>query len=380
MSRSLLAALLWLQVQFGALRALERLPDPWSGVAVSGVWVASAAGAWLLVQRAPRWPLLRTPWPVAGLLVAAMACALVVYPEVDGRRSTGGGSDADDAVVLVADRVRSGEDPFAADTYLGNPPTTGPGSVLWALPFPGRRAYAAAVVPALAAALLILRRRTGGWDAPSLAAVVIGASVPFWEGVAQGTDHLAMAAGLVVLTAAVPSDAARPSAAVAVAVATLAGVLATWRAAYLHLPVLVAAAWWPRSRRGAAIVAAGGLLLAVALHGVLLSWTDGGWDAYDPVQQLFVKSDDDLSPGGRAMLVAGVLAATGAVLAEWRRPRPRAEVLVLAGIGGPMATIAVAGLLTADDPAAWSEASYLLPTLLLAAVVAARPRVGSPTA
>jgi hypothetical protein len=40
-----------------------------------------------------------------------------------------------------------------------------------------------------------------------------------------------------------------------------------------------------------------------------------------------------------------------------------------------MASIAVSGAVTAPDPPAWSEASYLLPTLVLAAVVTARSLV-----
>jgi hypothetical protein len=117
--------------------------------------------------------------------------------------------------------------------------------------------------------------------------------------------------------------------------------------------------------------------VAIALHAAFLARTTG-WDAYDPVQQLAVKSDEDLSAAGRAFVVAVVVAAAAVALAELRRSAPRAEVLVLAGIGGPLGAIAVAGLFTAPDPAAWSEASYLLPTLVLAAVAAARPLLESP--
>lgn len=378
MSSFVPVALLWLQLQLGALRVLERIPGPAGDVALVLVWGASALGAWRLlhggVPPAVR-RMIATPWPAVALVALVAACGVFVYPDVDGRRSTGGGSDADDGVVLVVDRLRDGLDPYGADTYLGNPPTTGPGSALWGLAFPGRRAYACAVVLALSAALAVLRRWCGSWEVPSLTALLVGASVPFWEGVAQGSDHLTMAAGLAVVTAAA-GRRARPGGPW-VAWALLAAVIATWRAAYLHLPLLLAMALWSRSRQAAVVVGAVGTAAALAMHGALLARTDG-WDAYDPVQQLLVKSDDDLTAGGRALVVATIVGAGVVVLAELRRRAPRAEVLVLAGIGAPMAAVALAGAATAEDPAAWSEASYLLPTLVLAAVVAARSVVESP--
>lgn len=382
MVQFVLAALLWLQVQFGALRVLERVHGPWGDVALVAVWVLTAVAAWALVcgslaDRLP-WRTLATPWPSVTLVAAVAACALFVYPVVDDRRSTGGGSDADDAVVLVVEQLRDGEDPFARDTYLGNPPTSGPGSVLWAAPFPGRRAYGFAVVVALGLTLGALRRRFGSWEAPSLTALVLACSVPFWEGVAQGTDHLAMACGLAaVVTAA--ADVARRSPWAIAGVVALAGVLATWRAAYLHLPVLLGLALWRRSPRVAVVLAAAGVAVALVLHGALLSRTDG-WDAYDPVQQLVVKSDEDLDALGRGLVAAATIAGAAVVVAELRRgAQTRGPVLVLAGIGAPLAGIAVAGALTAEDPAAWSEASYLLPTLVLASLVAARSVVESRT-
>lgn len=382
MVQFVLAALLWLQVQFGALRVLERLPGSWGDVALVAVWALTAAAAWALVgghlaARLP-WRALATPWPSAVLVAAVAACALFVYPAVDDRRSTGGGSDADDAVVLVVDQLRDGEDPFARDTYLGNPPTSGPGSVLWAAPFPGRRAYGCAVVVALGLTLAALRRRFAGWEVPSLTALVLACSLPFWEGVAQGTDHLAMACGLAAgVTAA--ADLPRRSSWAPAGPVALAGILATWRAAYLHLPVLLGLALWRRSPRVALVLAAAGVGLALVLHGVLLSWTDG-WDAYDPVQQLVVKSDEDLDGFGRALVAAAAVAGAAVVVAELRRGAgTRGSVLVLAGLGAPLGGIAVAGALTAADAAAWSEASYLLPTLVLASLVAARSVVESRT-
>jgi hypothetical protein len=385
-----LVALLWLQLQFGALRVLERLPGTGGHVALGVVWAGSALALWALLTRRLRHTgqvrrVVETPWPSALLAVAVAVCALGVYPSVDGRRSTGGGSDADDAALVVADRVRHGEDPYAVDTYLGNPPTTGPGSTLWTLPLTSRRTYAIGMVVAVVAALAALRRWTRGWSVPSVTALLLAGSFPFWEAIAQGNDHLTMACLLAILVLAtttaangVPEPTRTRMSWHIIPLVVLAGVVATWRAAYLHLPVLLAVALWRRSRAAAVAVGAGGVAVALALHGAFLART-AGWDAYDPVQQLFVKSGDDLTTGGRVLVAVGTLVAAAVVLTEARRAAPRADVLVLAGIGGPLAAIAVAGVFTADDPAAWSEASYLLPTLVLAAVVTARWAVQSST-
>jgi hypothetical protein len=378
MSFALAVLLLWLQLQFGALRVLERLPGAAGDIALLVVWAASAAALWALLRHRPRWALLRTPWPAAVLLVLVAVCAAFVYPAVDDRRSTGGGSDADDAVVLVVEQVRGGDDPFARDTYLGSPPTTGPGSVLWALPFPGKRAYAAGIVLAVGAVLLALRRWFG-WEVASLTAILLAGCVPFWEGVAQGNDHVTMACGVAIVVAAVEHrrrTVAPASTAWWLALAAGAGVLATWRAAYLYLPVLLAIVLWRRSRREAILVAAVGIGLALVLHAALLSRT-ASWDDYDPVHQLAVKSDEDLGDGGRALVLGAAIAGAVVALGEARRERPDPATLVLAGIGAPLAAIALAGAVTAEEPAAWSEASYLLVTLVVAAVVAARAVVES---
>jgi hypothetical protein len=90
-----------------------------------------------------------------------------------------------------------------------------------------------------------------------------------------------------------------------------------------------------------------------------------------------VKSDEDLGDGGRALVLGAAIAGAVVALGEARRARPDPATLVLAGIGAPLAAIALAGAVTAEEPAAWSEASYLLVTLVVAAVVAARAVVES---
>lgn len=303
---------------------------------------------------------------VAVAFVAAVAVVgLVTYPVFDGRSATGGGSDADDGVFLVIDALRHGGDPYALDTYLGNPATTGPGSGLWFLPFGTRALYPLGLALAVAVTLALVRIAHGRWEEAGLVAVLLGASVPFWEGVGQGSDHLVIGCSLVWAVCLLGSTRVRADPRLLAAGAALVGVLATARAVFIVVPALAAAGLWWRDRRAAATFGLVGTAVAVALH----AWFIGrsGWDGYDPVQQLVVKSGDELPGAGKVVLVLGLLAGAALVLRELRRRHDaRVEVLLLAGIALPMAAIAVAALF-AEPIDVWSGANYLLDGVVLGA-------------
>ncbi|MBA2282271.1 MAG: hypothetical protein H0W25_13735 [Acidimicrobiia bacterium] len=156
------------------------------------------------------------------------------------------------------------------------------------------------------------------------------------------------------------------------------GVLATTRAAFGHVPALVALALWPRGRRAALAVGLAGTAVVLALHGALIARV--GWSEYTPVQQLLVKSDEDLSDVGRLVVVAGVVLAGVLVAVQLRRrDAMRPAPILLAGVGVPMVAIALAGLVTARDPSSWSAGSYFIDTGVIAAVWAAeRVAIDSP--
>jgi hypothetical protein len=73
---------------------------------------------------------------ILALATFAGMAALVVhaYPVVNAG-TYGGGSDADDALILGANELIHGRYPFYASTYLGNPIAPMPGAVLLAVPF-----------------------------------------------------------------------------------------------------------------------------------------------------------------------------------------------------------------------------------------------------
>lgn len=358
----------WFLLQFGAARPLLRLPGLWGPVVLAAVGILTAVGLSWLHRRAPSLSRARLDraWPALVFVTAVAVFALIAYPIFDARQSTGGGSDADDAVVLVIDGLRSGENPYARDTYLGNPLTTGPGAALWFFPWSSRALYPIGIALAVGVTVVVLRAARGSWAWPALFATLLAASVPFWEGVGQGSDHLPFACSLVWAAAILDRRRPPPNATLAVALGAALGVLATTRAAFFFVPVVAAATLWWRDRRAALLIGAVGTAAVVGLHAAFIALS--GWDDYGPVQQLLVKSDDDLTDAGRALVVVGLVIAVVGVVAELRRREEcRVAVALLIAVGAPMTAIALAGLLTASEPSQWSAGSYLLDTVALGA-------------
>lgn len=340
-------------------------------MAVAAAWLGAAAALAALIHRpAARDAVVaatrRARVPLA-FLAAVVAFGLLAYPAFDGRRDIGGGSDADDGVFLVLDAIRDGGDPYALDTYLGGAPTTGPGSALWFLPFGTRALYPLGIAAAVAVTIAAVRWAHGRWDEAGLVAVLLAGSVPFWEGVGQGSDHLVFACSLVWACCALRPRAGATTLdpRVVAAAAVVVGVLATSRALFGVVPVLAAASLWWRDRRAALLFGGIGSAVAVALHAWLIGRS--GWDGYDPVQQLLVKGGDETPASGKALLALGALAAAALVGRELtRRHAARTEVLLLAGVVVPMSAIALAGL-TAEPVEVWSGGNYLLDSVVLAA-------------
>jgi hypothetical protein len=337
-------------------------------VALAAVWILTAVGLTWLHRRAPSVSRARLDraWPALAFAAAVAIVGLIAYPIFDARESTGGGSDADDAVVLVIDGLRTGQDPYAVDTYLGNPPAAGPGAALWFFPWSSRDLYPIGIALAVGVTVAVLRATSAGWAWPTLFAALLAASVPFWEGVGQGSDHLPFACSLVWAAAILDRRRPPPDLAIAIALGAALGVLATTRAAFFFVPAVAAATLWWRDRRAALVIAAVGTAAVVALHAAFIALS--GWDDYAPVQQLLVKSDEDLNDAGRALVVAGLVVGIVGVVAELRRrEESRVAVALLLAVGAPMTAIALAGLLTASEPSQWSAGSYFLDTVALAA-------------
>ena len=111
------------------------------------------------------------PWMVfVGAIITLLVIAfLIIYPMVN-TSLPGRGSDRDDALNLAAAALLRGEYPYADWTYLGNPITTLPGAIIFALPFVvlGNSAYQA--LPWLLAWIWAVRRAAAS---RALAAAVV---------------------------------------------------------------------------------------------------------------------------------------------------------------------------------------------------------------
>jgi hypothetical protein len=332
------------------------------------VWVGAAVGLVVLTEPAVRDRVVgwcRAPWLACGFVLVVAVVALVAYPVFDGRRDSGRGSDADDGVFLVLDGLRDGGDPYAEVTYLGNPATTGPGSVLWFLPVGTRTLYPVGIAAAVALTVAAVRWRHGRWEEAGCTALLLAASVPFWQGVGQGSDHVVFACSLVWAVCALRSPTVLGDRRLLVLAAVVVGTLSTARAVFGFVPALAAMALWWRDRRSAAIFGGVGTAVVVALHAWLIARS--GWDDYDPVQQLLVKGGDELPAIGKAVLAVGIAAGAALVLRELRRrDRARAELLLLGGVAVPMGAVAIAGL-WAEPVEVWSGANYLVDGVVLAA-------------
>jgi hypothetical protein len=337
-------------------------------VAVGLVWAGTAFGLVSLrdqrvLATVARW--CGRPLVAVGFVAAVAVVGSIAYPVFDGRSATGGGSDADDGVFLVIDSIRDGSDPYARVTYLGNPATTGPGSGLWFLPFGTRALYPLGLALAVAVTIGLVWAAHDEWRHAGLVALLLGTSVPFWEGVGQGSDHLVIGCSLVWAVCLLRSRRVLADPRLLVAGAVLVGTIATARAVFIVVPALAAAGLWWRDRRAAGTFAVVGTAVALALHGWLIARS--GWDGYDPVQQLFVKSGDELPGAGKVVLVLGIVAGAALVRRELRRrAAARVDVLLLAGVALPMTAIALAALF-AEPIDVWSGANYLLDGLVLAA-------------
>jgi hypothetical protein len=104
------------------------------------VYLAAALGLlWLGQRRFFPWLIARTPprWAFGLLLVSFLILAVFVvalYP-IANSGIMGGGSDGDDALDVAASTLLHGQYPYYPRTYLGNPISPLPGSVLLAAPF-----------------------------------------------------------------------------------------------------------------------------------------------------------------------------------------------------------------------------------------------------
>jgi hypothetical protein len=249
-----LAALVSLSVS--ALALQKFIPHPALRLAVSIAIIAAITFLPTIRQH----PLARSRWLLIGLISIFFVEALAIYPVVDARKTFGGGSDQDDAIIQAADQLRAGHFPYADRTYLGNPITPGPGWVMLNTPAVEVHAYPlqAPILIAIAAWLL--------WTIAPTAAVLFAAILALTPGlhllIINGSDLPTLSAALLILCLTVYS---RPLFG-RVAWVILFGMVATARLNLIVLPIAVLALRrdWKTSR--AWLETFSTLVIAATLH------------------------------------------------------------------------------------------------------------------
>ncbi|MDA1043949.1 MAG: hypothetical protein O3C57_01870 [Verrucomicrobia bacterium] len=163
--------------------------------------------AWL-VPRISR--TLLSPWRsrlVMGLMGASVLIAfLAIHPRIDtqGFHLAGrsfGASDGDDAIDLVITELCQGHYPYYAKTFLGNPITPMPGSILLALPFYVLGQSALQNIFWLGLFLVLITRYYHHQVAVVLAFLILCLSPNVLYHVFQGGDYIANGIYLLVFTA-----------------------------------------------------------------------------------------------------------------------------------------------------------------------------------
>lgn len=123
---------------------------------------------------------------VFGLLAVG---AFLIYPIANSGR-IGGGTDADDALIVAATRLLNGLYPYAESTYLGNLISPMPGAVLLAVPWVLTGTIWLQNIFWLAILFLIFRRFSGGSKASfPLIAIMLVFSPTLLQNIATGADY-----------------------------------------------------------------------------------------------------------------------------------------------------------------------------------------------
>jgi len=232
---------------------------------------------------------------IIAVLGAVAALNLAVYPRVDGLKAEGRGSDEDDALVMSARRLVTGQRPVYVPTYLGNTPSVGPAWAALVSPLAITGTYALLTPLALAVFVWTVRRAGGGDTGTALALVLPIASIGFWELSVTGSDLFAIGVLFAGLTALAWGWRA-PAVGTSTAALVLAFAAASSRVTFAWVVASIALFMWRTRRAGSAIVA-GAALSTVAAE----AW--------------FWWPDIDRTPLYLISKLAGQLGATGTELA-----------------------------------------------------------------
>ena len=355
-----------LATQLPGLRPLAKFL-PHATVTLPLAVALAAAGLWLLLNP-PRWlkAWLATPWPMALTLPPFALLIAWAYPLVDGRKLVGGGSDADDALIVGATQLWHLASPYVATTYFGNPLSPGPGWIALAAPFSLAGLEPLLPVLALAAFACALP----DWPTRNRVWLALLACPLTLELATSGNDLPALALLLMATTLALLKTRRHDF-----ALALLLGTLATGRIVLPAWPLLAGFLLWAQSPARAMRVTLAALATTALWHAAFIALTPG---PYAPLH-LLGKGEHLMTPALAAFSLLALAAAAAAMLRH-RNTWPATTHLAL-GLAVPFACLALADLAARDYALSlWEGANYLIPALPAVALAAVcgnkKPRAG----
>jgi len=127
---------------------------------------------------------------LAALMFAVLAIFSIVLYRVANAGTFGGGSDADEALILAVHELVRGRYPFYPYTYLGNPIAPMPGSVILAIPFVIAGLLPLQNVAWLAAFFVLVKKHLkSSTFALALLSLILLVSPVVLQNLATGTDR-----------------------------------------------------------------------------------------------------------------------------------------------------------------------------------------------
>ncbi len=298
-----------------------------------------------------------------GILIAMTATSGVIYPLADARRGAGGGSTADDAMILAARSFRTSGSMYGEMVPPKIPISSGPGWVLLNLPLANPTLYWL-----LSPFYILLAVFAFSWAMHSarpaaFALCLLSSSLLFWELLTTGQDLVAVGFAFAILTLATWQlcRTPRPSWPLVILTGVLAGLVATSRFPFAGFPMLLALLAWKNNRTTSLLIAGAGMLTVVGLHAGFYATSN----LYQPFH-LFTRGGKNI---GIDLIGLGLLAETFALIFAYRG----ADSRVSSWLHGtwlclfiPLLLIAFGELRTvAWSFAHWEGANYLFPCIPL---------------
>ena len=296
--------------------------------------------------------------PLASVAIT-VELAYLVYPLADGLKHSGGGSDADDAMIQGALYLWQGASPYIATTYFGNPISPGPGWIVLFSPLVLLNVYWLITPVMLALLLFVLWRQTQDWLVLSRLSLILPSSLMFWELLVVGSDLWALSC-LAALLLLIPVHRWRGLKFLAVVL--LAGTVGTARSVLFYFAALPALHLWPQRKLGA--VAIGLLALSVTVLWHAFFWQVSGGN-YPPLH-LLTKGGDLFSGIWLGVAILLLAATCGYLL--WLRAAQPLHILQAGFVAlyVPLLLVALADLMVyrSGSFALWEGANYLIPPII----------------